>query len=180
MDVPKLPPESYLRKVDRAIEGFAVPPPHHVHPVPPSQLPSALLTAKFVFVREDAVIPTLAPCYHGPYLVLERRSKYFRLQIGSKQDVVSVDRLKPVFSDAPVTPALPPPRGRPSRRPVESSLDSPPSSATQIPKGVRFQLVPQVLPPPAPARRNPYRTSRDRRICSATSPFLLGGLLRQI
>ena len=84
-----------------------VPPPHHVHTVPPSQLPAALLKAKFVFVREDAVILTLAPRYRGPYLVLERRSKYFRLQIGSKQEVVFVDKLKPVFSDATVTPALP-------------------------------------------------------------------------
>ena len=129
VDVPELPPESFLRNVDRTIEGFAVPLPHHVLPVPPSQLPSVLLTAKFVFVREDAVIPTLAPCYRGPYLVLERMSKYFRIQIGSKQDVVSVDRLKPVFSDAPVTPALPPPCGRPSRHPVASSSDPPPSSA---------------------------------------------------
>ena len=61
LDVPELPPESFLRKVERAIDGFAVPPPHHVHTVPPSQLPAALLKAKFVFVREDAVIPTLAP-----------------------------------------------------------------------------------------------------------------------
>ena len=111
-----------------------VPPPHNVCPIPPSQLPAALLTAKFVFVREDAVIPTLAPRYHGPYLVLERQSKYFCLQIGSKQDVVSVDRLKPVFSDAPVTPALPPSRGRPSCHPVARSSDPPPSSATKIPK----------------------------------------------
>ena len=50
VDVPELPPESFLRKVERAIDGFAVPPPHHVHPVPPSQLPAALLKAKFMFV----------------------------------------------------------------------------------------------------------------------------------
>ena len=91
LDVPELPPESFLRKVERAIDGFAIPLPHHVHTVPPSQLPAALLKAKFMFFQEDAVIPTLAPRYRGPYLVLERRSKYFLLQIGSKQDVVSVD-----------------------------------------------------------------------------------------
>ena len=151
VDVPELPPESFLRKVDRAIDGFTGPLPHHVRPVPLSQLPAALLRAKFEFVREDAVIPTLAPFYHGPYLVVERQSKYFRLQIGSKQDVVSVDCLKPVFSDALVTPALPQPRGRPSGHPVASSLDPPPSSAAKIPKRVRFQLIPQVFPPPAPA-----------------------------
>ena len=62
-----------------------------------------------MFVHKDAVIPTLAPHFGGHYQVLERQSKYFLLQIGSKQDSVSVDRLKPVFSDAPVTLALPPP-----------------------------------------------------------------------
>ena len=181
VDVPELLPDAFLRKVNRAIDGFDVPPPHHVRPVSPVQLPSALLTAKYVVFREDAVISSLAPRYRGPYLVIDRQSKYFRLQIDSKQDVVSLDRMKPVFSDAPITPTLPPPRGRPRRSPVASSSDPPPSSSTKSHKKFRFKLVPQVLPPPVPARRNPYRSSRDRRICSAISPpFLLGGVLWRI
>ena len=71
VDVPELPPESFLRKVERAIDGSAVPPPHHIHPVPPSQLPAALLKAKFMFVREDAVIATLAPRYRGCFATSE-------------------------------------------------------------------------------------------------------------
>ena len=178
VDVPELLPGSFLRKVDRAIEGFAVSPPHHVRPVPPTKLPTALISAKYVFVREDAVISSLAPRYRGPYLVLDRQDKFFRLQIGSKQDVVSVDRLKPVFSDTPVTPAIPPPRGRPRLKPKSLPSVPPPSSATKLPKKVRFKLVPQVLPPSIPVRRNPHRSSRGRRICSAIPPpFLLGGLL---
>ena len=70
----------------------------------------------FVFVREDAVIPTLAPRYRGPHFVLDRQSKYFRLQIGSKQDSVSVDCLKPAFNDDLITTfalrkTSPPPHG---------------------------------------------------------------------
>ena len=125
MDVPELLPDAFLRKVNRAIDGFAVPAPHHVCPVSPVQLLSALLKAKYMFVREDAVISSLAPRYRGPYLVINRQSKYFHLQIGSKQDVVSIDHLKPVFSDAPVTPVIPPPRGRPRISPVASSSDPP-------------------------------------------------------
>ena len=125
VDVPELLPDAFLRKVNRAIDGFAVPPPHHVCPVSPVQLLSALLKAKYVFVHEDAVISSLAPRYRGPYLVINRQSKYFHLQIGSKQDVVSIDHLKPVFSDAPVTPVIPPPRGRPRISPVASSSDPP-------------------------------------------------------
>ena len=181
VDVPELLPDTFLRKVNRAVEGFAVPPPHHVRPVPLNQLPAALMSAKYVFVREDSVIPTLAPRYRGPYLVIDRKDKYFRLQIGSKQDVVSVDRLKPVFSDVPVTPALPPPRGRPRLNQAPVPATTPPLSATTNTKRVRFLLNPQVVPPSIPLRRNPHRAARDRRICSAISPpFLLGGVLWRI
>ena len=180
LDVPELPSDSFLRKVERAVDGFAVPPPHHVRPTSPSQLPAALVTTKFVFVRDDTVKPTLAPRYRGPYLVVDKQSKYFRLQIGSKQDSVSVDRLKPVYGDTPIVPALPPPRGRPIRPPVTIPPDPPPSSTVKVKvhKKVRFQTTPKLIPPPVPVRRNPYRSSRDRRISSAISPpFLLGGLL---
>ena len=144
-----------------AVEGFAVPLPHLVRPVPPVQLPAALISAKYVFVREDSAKSSLTPRYRGPYLVIDRRDKYFRLQMGLKQDVVSVDRLKPVFSD---TPAPAPSTTRPL-------------STTKPSKKVRFLLNPQVVPPLIPLRRNPHRAARDRRI---SPPFLLGGLLCRI
>jgi len=189
LDVPELHSDSYLRKIERAVNGFAVNPPHHVRSTTPPRVPAALMKSKFVFVREDTVKPTLAPRYRGPYLVVSRQSKYFRLQIGAKQDSVSVDRLKPVFSDSPLVPAVPPPRGRPPRPhamnppdpPVPPDPPNPPPSTsvkTRVCRRVRFQTVPQLIPPPVPVRRNPYRSSRDRRISSAIAPpFLLGGLL---
>ena len=61
VDIPELLPDTFLRKVNRAIDGFAVSLPHHVRPVPPVQLPAALVSAKYVFVREDAVISSLTP-----------------------------------------------------------------------------------------------------------------------
>ena len=140
VDIPELLPDAFLWKVNRDIDGFSVFPPHHVRPVPPVQLPAALVSAKYVFVREDAVISSLVPCYRGPYLVRDRQDKYFRLQIGSKQDVVSVDRLKPVFSDAPVTTTIPPPRGRPRLNPVANSLVPSPSSTTRLPKKGQVQV----------------------------------------
>ena len=98
-----MPLDTFLRKVERAIDGFAVYPPHHVRQVSPSQLPAA----KFDFVCEDPVIPTLTPGYRGPYLLLDRRSKYFCFQIGSKQASVSVNHLNPAFSVDPITLVLP-------------------------------------------------------------------------
>ena len=103
---PELPPTSFLLKIENPLAGFAVPQPHHVRPYPPHQLPPALLGADFVFVREDAFVPSLAPLYRGPYLVLEQRDKFFRLQLGSRTDVVSVDKLKSAFFKDPISAAL--------------------------------------------------------------------------
>ena len=83
------------------------------------------MEAKFVFVWVDATIPTLAPHYRGPYLVIDRQSKCFCLQIGSKQDLVSVDCLKPAFRNDPITPALPLPQGKPLRCSMVPSSDPP-------------------------------------------------------
>ena len=102
------PGSQFLSKIRKVVSGFSVPLPHHVPQHPPAEFPAALSNAKFVFVIEDTSKPSLAPLYGGPYLVLERRSKFFHLQIGQKVDSVSVDRLKPVFSDSHVVPANPP------------------------------------------------------------------------
>ena len=111
------------------ITGFSVPPPHHVQQSPSAEVPTSLKSSKFVFVCEDASKPSLAPLYCGPYLVVERRSKFFRLQIGTRIDSVSVDRLKPVFSDSPITPAAPPLQGRPPLCPGKKPPE--PSSAVE-------------------------------------------------
>ena len=157
--------------MERVIAGFSIPPPHHVHHSPPAEVPAALKAAKFVFVREDASKPSLGPLYRGPYLVMERRSKFFRLQIGTKIDAVSLDRLKPVISDCPVVPAAPPPRGRPplhlSKHPPDLSYAADLSASKK--KSVVFLTKPEFIP-----RRNPHRQARVRSSCSAlTPPFLL-------
>jgi len=173
LDGPELPSSQFLSKIWKVISGFSAPPPHHVPQQPPAEVPAALSTAKFVFLREDASKPSLAPLYHGPYLVLERRSKFFRLQIGQKVDSVSVDRLKPVFSDSPVVPANPPPQGRPPLRPARHPPEpsSAVNSSSSKKKSVTFLNLPTVM-----LRRNPYRQARGRSTCSAlTPPFLLGG-----
>ena len=115
-------------------------------------------------MREDASGPSLAPLYHGPYLVLEQRDKYFRLQLDSSTDMVSVDRLKPAFSKGPISAALPPVRGQPALRPALRAPDPPPSppsaavpAQNSVKKGVCFSF-----PPPVPAQRIPRQTVCDR------------------
>ena len=144
LDAPELPSSQFLSKIEKVIAGFSTPPPHHVQHSPPAEIPAALKNAKFVFVRENASKPSLGPLYRGPYLVMERRSKFFRLRIGTKIDAVSLDRLKPVFLDSPVVP----PQGRPPLRPLKHPSDPPSavkSSATRK-KSVMFINQPLIIP----------------------------------
>lgn len=53
---------------------------------------------KNVFVREESVTKGLKSVYKGPYEVLERNMKYFKIKIGNKSENVSIDRIKPAYS----------------------------------------------------------------------------------
>ena len=122
LESPELTPAANLGKIEHAVAGFSVPPPHHVLQTLPRMLMAALLSAKYVFVFDDTSIPSLAPLYCGPYLVLERQEKFFRLQVGSRTYVVSVNRLKPVFSADPISVDVPPAQGPPVFRPPDPVL----------------------------------------------------------
>ena len=112
----RLPGEFFSTDVENGISDpdFVVDLRHRIRqlrPVPPvwhgeesrrSFVPQELSTATHVFVRVDAHRTPLQAPYKGAYRVLERRSKYFKLDLGSREDVVSVDRLKPAFLDEPV------------------------------------------------------------------------------
>ena len=85
-----------------------------VRPVPPvwhgeesrrSFVHTDLPTATHVFVRVDAHKSPLQAPYKGPFNVLERHSKYFKLDLGNIENTVSIDRLKPAFMDEPLRAA---------------------------------------------------------------------------
>lgn len=60
-------------------------------------VPKDLETAEYVYLRKDAVRRSLEPPYTGPYKVLERRSKTFKLAINERESTVSIDRLKAAY-----------------------------------------------------------------------------------
>ena len=94
-------------------------------------------------------------------LVVERRNKFVRIQIRTWVDSVSVDRLKPVISDSPVTAATSPLRG------------CPPLCTCKKKKSVRFLTQSETV-----SRQNPYRQVRGRSSCSAlTPPYHLVGVM---
>lgn len=121
LDAEEYPPEIFLRKIDSAISGFSTTP-HHNHPttIHTQKIPISLQQAEFVFIRQDGHVPPLSPLYRGPFKVLEKKSKYFKIKIGNREDNVSIDRLKAVISIDTPTPEDPPNKGRPKK--IEASI----------------------------------------------------------
>ncbi len=75
--------------------------------------PPALLQASHVYVRRGGTLLPLTRLYVGPYEVLERVDKHFRLAVGGRKETVSIDRLKPHLGVGPFSAALPAARGCP-------------------------------------------------------------------
>lgn len=61
-----------------------------------------LSSCSHVFIRQDQVRPALSQPYRGPYEVIGRTDKYFKLMIKGKQTNISIDRLKPAHLPATV------------------------------------------------------------------------------
>lgn len=56
-----------------------------------------LSKCNFVFVRHGQPIKKLDNPYNGPYKVLSRSPKFFKLDINGKEIATSIDRLKPAY-----------------------------------------------------------------------------------
>jgi hypothetical protein len=121
----ELPVESFVEKL-RSVQ----PPP--TRPLTYAQVaaacPPALLAAEHVYVRRGGAVPPLSPLYVSPFRLMERAQKFFKLEIGGREEVVSVDRLKPHLGKAPVAAAEPSTRGRPSKSTAQSDVVAPPVS----------------------------------------------------
>ena len=77
----------------------------------PTEPPAALASADLVYVQKGGQLQLLAQPNSGPYKVLEKGPKYFRLDIGDKDTAVTIDCLKPHTGAAGTTMAVPPRRG---------------------------------------------------------------------
>lgn len=56
-----------------------------------------LPSATHVYVRDDSVKGPLQPAYSGPYKVLQRGDKVYKLCIKGKEQTITVERLKPAY-----------------------------------------------------------------------------------
>jgi len=82
-------------KILRNLSSAAPIPTRYGQKEAPTEPPGALASADLVYVRKGGQLQPLPKPYSGPYKVLERGPKYFRLDIGGKDTAVTVDRLKP-------------------------------------------------------------------------------------
>ena len=111
------PVEQQLQRL-RNHAGSLVPIPTSRHgPIVPF-VPHTLAVAPYVFIRRDGHKTPLQTPYTGPYKVINRTDKAFTIDMGGREETVSIDRLKPAHVDptAPVPLAQPPRRGRPPAR----------------------------------------------------------------
>ena len=62
----------------------------HVHP--------DLKSSTHVFIRQDGVRKPLQQPYKGPFPVLSRTKKHFKLEVNGRQEIIGIDRLKPAYT----------------------------------------------------------------------------------
>ncbi|GBM77791.1 hypothetical protein AVEN_231592-1 [Araneus ventricosus] len=91
-----------------------------------------LRSCSLVFVRTDTVRQSLQPPYHGQYQVIKRSDNTFTLLVKNKNVTISIDRLKPCFSDNSSENDIAPDIGK-------SQADKP---AETIAKTIRFAQLP--------------------------------------
>ena len=105
-------------------------------PAPPAVIPptgrsyaqaatsSPLDGAEWVYVARGGAAKPMADKYSGPYKVLERANKAWKVQVGDRVEIISRDRLKPHLGGVEPVAARPPTRGWP-RTASSSSVASP-------------------------------------------------------
>uniref|UniRef100_A0A5S6QRQ4 Integrase catalytic domain-containing protein n=1 Tax=Trichuris muris TaxID=70415 RepID=A0A5S6QRQ4_TRIMR len=84
-------------------------------------VPRQLETCSHVLLRNDATRPPLTPTYDGPFLVTARTGKTMTILINDKLKTVSLDRVKPAFTDTTDQQPRPPLAANSRTKPVKSS-----------------------------------------------------------
>jgi hypothetical protein len=74
-----------------------------------------LQKTSMVYIRKCGAVPPLAPAYDGPFAVEQHGSKFWKVRVGDRLEIVTVDRLKPHRGQEEVMVAVPPKCGRPRK-----------------------------------------------------------------
>lgn len=92
----KIDDAELVRHITRTMTSLT-PAPHRSQSVDKPFVYKDLATCTHIFVRNDTVRSPLTPPYDGPYEVLKRYDKYYKIQLPLRTTVVSLDRLKPAY-----------------------------------------------------------------------------------
>lgn len=121
-----------------------------IRPVPPQHHSNTrkafvfkdLASCSHVFLREEVLRGSFQPAYVGPFEVLKRGAKTFKIRVRNKDVVVSIDRLKPAFilddnlSQPRYDPV--PPDTHPPPPPLQSRSQDTPIRTTRSGRRVHF------------------------------------------
>lgn len=97
-------------------------------------LPADIFSSEYVFLRRGPATSSLESPYTGPYKVLERKAKTFKLEVMGKSITVTIDRLKPAYLVDSPSPTPPPPCPKSNRLPPLQQ----PDKRTRSGRVVRF------------------------------------------
>ncbi|XP_038116924.1 uncharacterized protein LOC119769093 [Culex quinquefasciatus] len=121
-----------------------------------------LSTCEQVFVRNDAIRPSLSPPYSGPHRVISRSEKHYKVIVNGRTVNISIDRLKPAYTtDAPTQ--------------QDSSTTNSTSASTMTTRSGRRVVIPlrlgQPVQPSPSARTGPkVSTGVALRVRSVNTP----------
>jgi hypothetical protein len=90
---PEPPPASFLQDLREAMSVFQPPTVRRYSEPVSTEVPASLQKADLVYIRRGEVLKPLDPLYEGPYRVIDKSQKYFRLEIGGRVEAVSTDCL---------------------------------------------------------------------------------------
>ncbi|XP_046384980.1 uncharacterized protein LOC124155306 [Ischnura elegans] len=117
-----------------------------------------LPSASHVFVRHDASHGALQAPYNGPYKVLQRDGKTYKVRLPNRDANIAIDRLKPAYitSEEPIIPEerseilIPTTRRQPSTQVLPSTSIPPADGPTPAPAAPGAEYT---LPSGRPKRR---------------------------
>lgn len=125
-----------------------------------SYIPKELQTCSHVYIRTDRIRKALEAPYTGPYKVLSRHARSYKVQFpDGREDVVSLERLKPAFIRTPAPSPMPIQPGATAKEEqsdIEKSTTPRTANEEQSDIGKSQKPDPTVVVP----RRNPKRKIR--------------------
>lgn len=96
-------------------------------------VPKGLETCTHVFIRDTERRHSLQPPYRGPFKVVERQNKFFKVLIKNEEQNISVDRLKPAALEETYLKVSPP-----NAMPVDMTLQKVEKKKTRSGRHVRW------------------------------------------